>query len=182
MRTLVPLMQWKHGRETGNGGQTSLEETNDSYVHREVEWPGEGAEAGRRKGTNFRARVAKQSPWRCEVLCRLLDLVLEGREVGGTLGTSEQLECLKALRRYWWSFSINLCGWFAFEQLPYGNCESCKETVDDSNRRASSLIHNSEIWNGMKNISFLLTLLFMHLFIVLCISLFMCHCCCCSVT
>lgn len=175
-------MQWKHERETGNGDQTSLEETNDSYVHREVEWPGEGGEAGRRKGTNFRARVAKQSPWRCEALCRLLGLVLEGREVGGTLGTSEQLECLKALRRYWWSFSINLCGWFAFEQLPYGNCESCKETVDDSNTRASSLIHNSEIWNGMKNISFLLTSLFMHLFIVLCISLFMFHCCCCSVT
>ena len=84
-------------------------------------------------------------------------LILEGREVGGTHGTGEQLECLQALRRHWWPFSINLCVWFAFEWLPYGNYESCKETVDDSNTRASSLIHNSEIWNGMKSISFLLT-------------------------
>ena len=165
-------MQWKCERETGKGDWTGLEEMDESYVHGEVEWPGGRGEAGWRNRTNFRARVAKQHRRRCEALYRLLGLVLEGREVGGTHGTGEPLECLQTLRRHWWPFSVNLYGWFAFEQIPYGNNESCEETIDGSNTRASSLIHNSEIWNSMKNINFLLTWLFMHLFIVLCISLY----------
>lgn len=49
MRTLVPLMQWKHERETGNGDQTSLEEMKcDSYVHREED-SGEGLRLGGEK-------------------------------------------------------------------------------------------------------------------------------------
>ena len=47
---------WKRNRE-GRSDQPGRNEW--EHIHREVEWPGEEGEAGRRNGTNFRAKVAE---------------------------------------------------------------------------------------------------------------------------